>query len=104
MQEPYRLEHFLLRGKACRHGAEIAKLEFIKRGMLAPTASWAIKSVMWQGPLGSCLPVNCQDATFFSAALDGCHAFKHSPPVVALSLGTGNDLRSWAMGLRIHSL
>lgn len=56
MQEPYRLEHFLLRGKACGHGAEIAKLEFIKRGMLAPTASWAIKSVMWQRPLGSCLP------------------------------------------------
>lgn len=56
MQEPYRLEHFLLRGKACRQGAEIAKLEFSKRGMLAPTASWAIKSVMWQRPLGSCLP------------------------------------------------
>lgn len=42
----------LLRGKPYRRSAELAKLKSSKRGMLAPIASWAIKSLMWQRPLG----------------------------------------------------
>lgn len=52
LHEPYRLKHFLLRGNPYRPSAELAKLKFNKRGMLAPKVSWTIKSVMGQRPLG----------------------------------------------------
>lgn len=52
LHEPSRLARFLLRGKPYRRSTELAKLESSKRGMSAPVASWAIKSLMWQRPLG----------------------------------------------------
>lgn len=47
LAEPYHLKHFLLQGNQFRPNAELAAaLKFSQRGMLAPEALWAIKSVM----------------------------------------------------------
>lgn len=57
LKEPYHLKHFLLQGNQFRPNAELAAvLKFTQRGVLAPEAFWAIKSVMAQRPLGSWLP------------------------------------------------
>lgn len=54
LNEPYHLKHFLLQGNQFRPSAELAAaLKFNQRGMLAPKALRAIKSVMQQRPLGS---------------------------------------------------
>lgn len=57
LNEPYHLKHFLLQGNQFRPNAELAAvLKLNQRGMLAPKAFWAMKSVMAQRPLGSWLP------------------------------------------------
>lgn len=56
LNEPYHLKHFLLQGNQFKQSAELATLKFDQRGMLAPKALRAIKSVMWLRPLGSSVP------------------------------------------------
>lgn len=46
LNEPYHVKRFFLRGNQFRQSAELAALKFNKKGMLAPKALWAIKSVM----------------------------------------------------------
>lgn len=66
LNEPYHLKHFLLQGNQFKQSAELAMLKFDQRGMLAPKAFWAIKSVMWLRALGSGVPsflVNHRDVS-----------------------------------------
>lgn len=102
LHEPHRLEHFLLRGRSYRHSAELAKLKFSKRGMLAPIAAWAIKSLMWQRPLGLSSLLIARMLHFSLLPWMGVMPSNTHSPVVAPSVGPGDDLRSQSANLRIH--
>lgn len=90
LNKPYRLKHFLLKGNPFRRSAETTELKFIKRGMLAPKALWAIKSIMWQRPLDS-------QSSFLPCELQGLLC-QHLPVIVSV-IHTSTQTFSWCFPL-----